>query len=361
MAFTPPSRPAPPDRDLDALLVAASGVRGRSLWQDAGRALRRNRPAWWSLRILVAIGLMSFLAPLLPIPSPKAMHLQLQPQAPTWPWEAFVDPHYERDYWELSWLDERMLDARETLFGSWQTGSWLGTDAKGRDILARIVWGSRTSILVSLAAALCSLVIGVGYGALSGLVGGRIDNLMMRLVDILYSLPFIFVVIFVLTLLSGGREDLERQSLVDEEKVFFVVIGAIFWLTMARVVRGQVLSLKSAEFVDAARALGASTGRILLTHILPNVLSVAIVFLTLTIPQVMLFEAFLSFLGLGIDPPKVSWGHLAVDGIDALNPLVSFWWLVTWPALAMGVTLLALNLLGDGLRDALDPRGRERD
>ena len=264
-------------------------------------------------------------------------------------------------YWELNALDRWMLGLRARVFGSWQTGNWMGTDENGRDIAARIVWGSRTSILVALAATACSLIIGVVYGALSGLLGGRVDNVMMRVVDILYSVPFIFVVIFVITIVNEYRTELEDTYGIDRELIFFVVIGAIYWLTMARVVRGQVLSLKNSEFIEATRVLGASTARILFAHLVPNVLSIVIVYLTLTIPAVMLFEAFLSFLGLGIEPPKVSWGLLAVDGTKALNPLQYYWWLVVFPALAMGSTLLTLNVLGDGLRDALDPKLRGKD
>ncbi len=273
----------------------------------------------------------------------------------------FVELSIQDGYWELNALDRWMLGLRTRLFGSWQTGNWMGTDVNGRDILARIVWGSRTSILVALAATACSLLIGVVYGAFSGLAGGRIDNLMMRVVDILYSVPFIFVVIFLITVVNEYRTELEDLYGIDRELIFFVVIGAIYWLTMARVVRGQVLSLKNSEFIEAARVMGASTSRILFAHLVPNVLSIVIVYLTLTIPAVMLFEAFLSFLGLGIEPPKVSWGLLAVDGTTAINPLRIYWWLVVFPALAMGLTLLSLNVLGDGLRDALDPKLRGKD
>ena len=185
--------------------------------------------------------------------------------------------------------------------------------------------------------------------------------LMMRIVDVLYSIPFIFVVIFLITIVNEYRTELEDRYGIDREVVFYVVIGAIYWLTMARVVRGQVLSLKSTEFIEAARVIGASTWRIVLVHLVPNVLSIVIVYLTLTIPAVMLFEAFVSFLGMGVEPPKVSWGLLAVDSTEAINPVRTFWWLVAWPAAAIGSTLLALNVLGDGLRDALDPKLRGTD
>lgn len=262
--------------------------------------------------------------------------------------------------WELSALDAGLLHLRTRIFGLWQTGPLLGTDAKGRDLLARIVWGSRISIQVSLVATLCSLAIGVTWGAFAGLMGGRIDNLMMRIVDVLYSVPFIFVVIFLITLLNEYRVELADRG-IGYMTVFYVVIGAIYWLTMARVVRGQVLSLKNQEFVEAARMIGASTPRILLAHLVPNVLSVVIVYLTLTVPAVMLFEAFLSFLGLGVEPPRVSWGLLAVDATDSISAVVIYWWAVVFPSLAMGSVLLALNVLGDGLRDALDPNLRGKD
>ncbi len=353
-----PARPAWDlgGRRVEVLLAEARRYRGESLARKAWRRLRADRSAWLSLIFLSGVCLLSLFAPLLPLPSPVAMRLRGEPQAPVWPWVQPANSGFQREYAQLSALDELLVGARVRAFGPLQTGAWLGTDAKGRDLLARIMWGSRTSILVALAAALTSLLIGVTYGALAGLSGGPLDRRMMRLVDVLYSLPFIFLVIFVLTLLSAPREDLAGQPLLSREKVFFVVLGAVWWLTMARVVRGQVLALRSSGYVQAARALGASTARILWTHVLPNVMPVVVVYLTLTLPAVMLFEAFLSFLGLGIAPPDVSWGLLAADGIDAINPLRVYWWLIAFPSLAMGSTLLALNLLGDGLRDALDPR-----
>lgn len=274
-------------------------------------------------------------------------------------WDVLASSHLE-GIWELNALDRGLLAIRAELFGLWQTAPLLGTDAKGRDLLSRIVWGSRISIQVSLVATLFSLLIGVTYGSFAGLMGGWVDNLMMRIVDVLYAVPFIFVVIFLITLLNEYRTDLADIG-IGRMTVFYVVIGAIYWLTMARVVRGQVLSLKHQEFIEAARVLGAGTGRILFVHIVPNVLSIVIVYLTLTIPAVMLFEAFLSFLGLGVEPPQVSWGLLAVDGNEAISDVKIFWWVVVFPALAMGSSLLALNVLGDGLRDALDPKLRGKD
>jgi len=373
MADTTKPRWSADARDLERLLAEAKEYKGESLWNDAWRRLRRNRSAWWALLFLAAFAALSFLAPLLPLRSPVDTQLDKTHHAPELVWgdggfmssvapgEAPQPADIERAYWDLNGLDRGMIGLRMSLFGRWQTGNWMGTDHLGRDILSRIVWGSRTSILVALAATLCSLLIGVVYGAFSGLMGGRIDNFMMRVVDILYSIPFIFVVIFLITLIGDYRVLLEEKIGLDREKIFYVVIGAIYWLTMARVVRGQVLSLKNSEFIEAARVLGASTRRVLFAHIVPNVLSIVIVYLTLTIPAIMLFEAFLSFLGLGIEPPKVSWGTLANDGTAAINPLRIFWWLVVFPAMAMGSTLLALNILGDGMRDALDPKMRGKD
>ncbi len=180
---------------------------------------------------------------------------------------------------------------------------------------------------------------------------------MMRLVDVLYSIPFIFIVIFIITVLS---EDKIKARLEDwgigRITIFYFVVGAIYWLTMARVVRGQVISIRTEPFIESARAVGASQSRIIARHILPNLLSVVIVYLTLTIPRVMLFEAFLSFLGLGVEPPDVSWGLLANEGIKVITPVKIYWWLIVYPSLALGITLYALNFLGDGLRDASDPK-----
>ncbi len=345
---------------MESLLTDIARFKGESLWQDAWRRLKANRASWWALIFLAVFGSVAFFVPFLPPRCPPTIDLQLEPQPPVAPWTEFGNDNYRADYWDLNAIDQGMVNLREAIFGDWQLSNWLGTDAKGRDILSRIIWGSRTSILVAIAATLCSLIIGVSYGAVSGFFGGWIDNLMMRIVDVLYSIPFIFVVIFLITILNTP-DPTQEDGGVNREIVFYVVIGAIYWLTMARVVRGQVLSLRETEFVEAARVIGASSARIVFVHLVPNVLSIVIVYLTLTIPAVMLFEAFLSFLGLGIEPPKVSWGLLAVDGSEVINPVRIYWWLIIFPAAAMGSTLLALNVLGDGLRDALDPKLRGKD
>ncbi|MEZ6070617.1 MAG: ABC transporter permease [Pirellulales bacterium] len=201
-------------------------------------------------------------------------------------------------------------------------------------------------------------MIGVSYGAVSGYLGGLVDDAMMRLVDVLYAIPFIFVVIYLITVLSALEASLNKSF--DRITLFFFVVGAIYWLTMARVVRGQIISLKNEQFAEAARTIGAGRARIIFRHLVPNLLSVVIVYLTLTIPRVMLFEAFLSFLGLGVEPPDVSWGLLANQGLRVITPVRIYWWLVVFPAIALGATLFALNFLGDGLRDALDPRLKHR-
>jgi len=240
-----------------------------------------------------------------------------------------------------------------------------GTDLNGRDLLYRVLLGAQISLLVGIAGAAVSFAIGTTYGMVAGYLGGSVDSLMMRLVDILYAIPrLIFLLILISAIDPILRANLGAhgfQSLVGYSKIFILVacLGFTEWLTMARIIRGQVLSLKSQEFVVAARSIGQSHWNIIWQHLLPNLIGVAIVYLTLTVPSVILDESFLSFLGVGIQAPLASWGLLLSDAAQVINPIKGYWWLLVFPAVAMGSTLLALNFLGDGLRDAFDPRQRK--
>jgi oligopeptide transport system permease protein len=307
--------PAHPDAQLMEKSVA---VKGRSLLADARRRLFRNKAAVVSMVLLAVIALMALFAPLL---SPYA----------------FSDIDYDviscaPDWWPADKLTCRAGGAH-----------WFGTDIVGRDLFVRTLYGARVSLAVGIVATFVSLLIGVLYGAASGFIGGRTDAIMMRVVDILYSLPFIFFVIILMVIFN--------QNFI----LLFVAIGAVSWLTMARIVRGQTLSAKQKEFVEAARAAGVGTFGIIRRHIIPNVVGPVIVYVTLTIPGVILAESFLSFLGLGIREPFTSWGVLISDGAATMETAP---WTLIFPAAFMAVTLFGFNFIGDGLRDALDPKER---
>jgi ABC-type dipeptide/oligopeptide/nickel transport system permease subunit len=225
---------------------------------------------------------------------------------------------------------------------------WFGTDTLGRDYGARVLIGGQTSLLVGFAATLASVLVGTLYGAVAGYYGGRTDDVMMRLVDFLYGVPYMFLVILIMLMFS--------ETARGNPLPVFIALGLVQWLTMARVIRGQVLTLRDREFVLAARLLGASDLRVILRHILPNIVAVIVVYATLTVPTVIILESFLSFLGLGV---KLSWGQLVAEAVGVVNPIKSYWWLLAWPSVFLALTLLSLNFLGDGLRDAVDPKTRQ--
>lgn len=278
--------------------------KGRSLSQDAVARLRKNKMAMISLFVLLFIIGISVLTPWIAPYSYEEQNLDLGASAPS-------------------------------------ATHWLGTDALGRDQLTRIMYGSRISLMVGFIATAVALTIGVLWGAIAGFLGGRVDAVMMRIVDALYALPFTIFIIL-LTVIFGSSMLL-----------LFLAIGAVEWLTMARIVRGQVLTIKRQEFVEAAISMGLSPWRIISRHLIPNVLGPVIVYTTLTIPSVILLESFLSFLGLGIQPPASSWGSLISGGVETME---EYPWLLIFPGLVLTITLFSLNFLGDGLRDALDPR-----
>jgi oligopeptide transport system permease protein len=283
-------------------------MRGHSLWDDAWDVLRANRAAMAALTIMGIVCTLVLFAPLLS------------------PYE------FDSTDWD-----------RISTPPSLSTGHYFGTDDVGRDLYVRTLYGGRISLMVGLAATLVSLIIGIAWGATAGYAGGRLDQWMMRTVDVLYGMPFMFFVI--LLMVFFGRNIL----------LIFVAVGAINWLDMARIVRGQTLSLKRKEFVEAARATGVSNFNIVRRHIVPNLLGVVIVYVTLTIPQVILVESFLSFLGLGVQEPMTSWGALVNDGAQVMETAP---WALIFPAIFLALTLFCFNFIGDGLRDALDPRDR---
>ncbi|MBI5380297.1 MAG: ABC transporter permease subunit [Opitutae bacterium] len=313
-----------------AEITAEQLERGHSLWQDAWHRLRRNRLAVFGGGALLALALLCALGPVFS-QSYREQTLALGATPPS-------------------------------------AAHWCGTDIHGRDLFARILYGGRISLMVGLVATFVALVIGVSYGAVAGYLGGKVDMVMMRIVDILYALPFTIFVILTMVFLKepmqqldawfgqmsiGGWHPLAQAQGLGKILLLFAAIGAVEWRTMARIVRSQTMAIKQMEFIEAARALGLSRRRIVFRHMIPNALGPVVVYTTLTIPAVMLLEAFLSYLGLGVEPPMSSWGTLIKDGAEKME---EFWWLLVFPGGIFSLTLFSLNFLGDGLRDALDVR-----
>ena len=302
-------------------------VIGTSLWKDAWRRLRRNRLAMFGLVVVTIVMFASIVGP----PIINAL------------------TGYTYDYIPS---DSSLIKSFPPFTAPDGSFSWthpMGTDIAGRDILARVLLGGRISLMVGIISTIVSLIIGITFGATAGYLGGKVDEIMMRMVDVLYAIPYMMVVIVLLAFFGG-------QAPLDQLFLLFIALGAVSWLTMARIVRGQVISLKNQEFILAARATGVTTWRIIARHLVPNTLGPVIVYATLTIPSVMLLEAFLSFLGLGVQAPLASWGSLAADGIQNI---AIFPWQLLCPGVTMAVTLFSLNFMGDGLRDALDPQMRK--
>jgi len=283
-------------------------IEGRSLWQDARRRFIHNRAALCSLVVLLLIVLFVILAPLL---------------------SSFA-------YDDTDWS---MMSAAPDLVSK----HYFGTDSSGRDLLVRVAIGGRISLMVGIASAIIAVIVGTFYGSLAGYLGGKVDAVMMRILEILNSFPFMFFVILLVTFF--GRNIL----------LIFVAIGMVSWLDMARIVRGQTLGLKRKEFIEAAQVGGVSTVKIVIRHIVPNVLGVVVVYASLLVPSMILFESFLSFLGLGTQEPLSSWGALLSDGANSMEVSP---WLLLFPAGFLVVTLFCFNFIGDGLRDALDPKDR---
>lgn len=334
---------------MSAQAVATTALaRARSTWWQ--RLLRR-RGSGLALGLLVLVTLTAVAAPLLPLPGPGELHADRGASAPDARWGRADPVALAQRHEDRPWA----TGVRVALFGDGEWQAALGTDTLGRDVLARLVWGARVSLAVALLATLVSAVLGVAWGLLSGLLGGRLDQLLMRIVDALDAVPLLMVAILLVAILRDVSAEL-RAAGIDRLVLLFVVIGALSWLGMARVVRAQVLGLRRRDFVLAARALGVGPLRIAWRHLVPNLVGVITVTLTLNVPRVVLFEAFLSFLGLGVEPPGVSWGILAAEGLASLTVVSVTWWLVVFPSLALASTLMALNTLGDALRDALDPR-----
>ncbi len=343
-------------------------LKGISLWKDAWRRLAKNKMAMGGLVAVVVYALVTVLAPVLPIHSYKYQvldHQYLPPSLTKTAGELLIERQAQsllaaarnagreelnaEERQVLAQLTDRVATETAEIDGRvvrvHQRRYIMGTDALGRDMLARVIYGGQVSIAIGLVGSITSVLIGIIIGAIAGYAGGQIDYLITRFIDVMYGLPYMMLVIILMALF--GRNILN----------LFFALAVVSWLTVARVVRGQVISLKNSEFVQAARSVGAGPGRIVFRHLVPNALGVIVVFATLSIPSFILLEAFLSFLGLGVQAPFASWGSLVGDGVEGMS---LYPWRLFFPALAMVIFLFAMNFLGDGLRDALDPQSKNK-
>jgi len=341
-------------------------VKPVSLWADAWKRLRKNRMALIGLWIVAFYAVISLAAPILPIydyTSQELTHVNLPPSLRPAGEVALTKAQQRIELIQKS-VDEGREDLKTALeeaqaeYGKVEIEVSsnpvhrrvyvFGTDYLGRDMLARVIYGGRISIMIGVVGTLTAVLIGIVIGAVSGYIGGRLDNLLMRFVDIMYGLPYMLVVIILMSMVPQGT---------NSTIILFVAIALVSWLTISRVVRGQIISLKNAEFVEAARSMGASTARIIFRHLLPNTLGVIVIFSTLQMPSFIMNESFLSFLGLGVSAPAASWGTLVSEGVQGME---LYPWRLIAPASAMTIFLFAMNFLGDGLRDALDPQSKNR-
>ncbi len=343
-------------------------VKGVTLGQDAWRRLKKNTMAMMGLMVVIVYGLVSITAPILPIHSFRyqvSEHRDLPPSFRKNAGELWLEREEARmialaerdgrsglndeDRERLAEIEERVrtetaeIDGEEVMLH--ERRYFLGTDHLGRDMLSRIIYGGQISISIGLIGTITSVFIGIVLGAIAGYLGGKTDYLIMRFVDVMYGLPYMLIVIILMAIFGRNIFNL------------FLALSLVSWLVVARVVRGQIISLKNSEFIEAARSMGASSGRIIFRHLVPNTLGIIIVFATLRIPAFIMQESFLSFLGLGISAPFASWGSLVSDAVERMNTAP---WQLFFPALAMTLFLFAMNFLGDGLRDAFDPHSKNR-
>lgn len=338
-------------------------VKPVSLWADAWKRLRKNRMALAGLYVAIAYMAIALLAPILPIYPYEQQVIAHQNLPPSFKPAGEVMLRTTEAYMLKVAAKEKHVPLADATLSDEQKATleglkadvavnpvhqrhyYLGSDALGRDVLSRTIYGGRVSIMIGIVGTLTALLIGILIGAIAGYLGGWVDNILMRFVDIMYGLPYMLIVIIMMAILG--------QNIF----ILFIAIALVSWLTIARVVRGQVIGLKNTEFIEAARSMGARKRRIIMKHLLPNTIGIIIVYSSLCLPEFIMSESFLSFLGLGVSAPLASWGSLVSEGVSTMQ---LYPWLLLVPAITMTIFLFAMNFLGDGLRDAFDPQSKNR-